>query len=520
MQAGSQFPFFLATGLALGSLLIYFSGAIFNRVAIWNPDKPTEFNLGIPDGNDMPDLFAVSLVSAGTSLSTVFSFFLLNAWRFGFALVLCPLLFAMGNWLMLQVYKAADARGYFAEQTDDAGAGISGLLPYFCELLSGSRAVGQFLKYIVELSLLALLVLELTVGVAIIEYITQPIFSNVAGYASRFIVFASFMVLLLGYVFIGGFRAVIASDIWQYKTICLAVAATFVCLLIYIISGHAPKAHLKHLLLPEKRQLILFILNAVIVNLFAPLSLEPSWQRFRAFRDRINLDSAVKMSIRRSVLLWTGLIFVAITLQSFAGPDKHLDKVGSFFTFLRNLDSPWFQYFVFPILAVGGLSAFYSTCDTSVSAFLYVGTYKSRGNYDRQNSKLNLGWAYYRNMVVVFVLACLVQLLITLFKVDLLSLVFSVFSSLVIIAPTVMLSAVLDPYKEEVSCPRHAYILTSLAAGFGTFWATAFYGFISGKALVIVSAIVPGIVASTLPVLLLLGNERRNEVHDICSLKK
>jgi Na+/proline symporter len=519
MQTPGNLPFLLAIGLAAGSLLFYFSGAFLSRLTASEESDIVGFNLDVPSGQNMQDLFAVSLVSAGTSLSTVFSFFLTNAWRFGIGLLICPALFALGNWVMFLLYRRGKALGYFEEGSTPENRGSSGLLPYLGEILSGSKAVGYFLKFIVSLNLLALIVLELTFGIKILSYLTQGLpLAQVTGNGVQFAVFGFFVILLLGYVFIGGFRAVVASDVWQYKVIKLAILVTLVSLLAYPFSSRPPQFNWHPLLTPDPRALFGFILNASIVNLFGPLSLEPSWQRFRAFRGRTELRQAVRSSIQRSFLLWSGLIAIAMTLQAMA--PKHLDNIAVVLEFVRSLRSPWFPMFVFPILTAAALSAFYSTSDTSVSALLYLGEYSRQGKVMRDRKGLPA--SYYANMLVILTVTVMVYAVVTILEVNSLSLVFAVFSSLVIIAPTVMLTARLRPYDARLVGPsRSAHVLASLASGFVAFWAWALFGFITRNELIVASAILPGLLAAGIPAFVLLQKERNIErkVESPCYMK-
>src|SRR5690349_25151420 len=96
--AVSNFSYWLALLLSIGSLCFYLLGAVWWRLTC-NPsgDIRFDFNLAVPEFADKEKLFAIALVSAGTSLSTVFLFFLSAGTLFGAWLLLCPLFFAGGN---------------------------------------------------------------------------------------------------------------------------------------------------------------------------------------------------------------------------------------------------------------------------------------------------------------------------------------------------------------------------------------------------------------------------------------
>src|SRR5947208_3499315 len=86
--------FLFAFTLSIGSLLFYLVGAVVNRQTEPQREPTVDFNLGLPSSRDPNRLFAITLVAAGTSLSTVFVFFLTAGALFGWWLLLSPLMFA------------------------------------------------------------------------------------------------------------------------------------------------------------------------------------------------------------------------------------------------------------------------------------------------------------------------------------------------------------------------------------------------------------------------------------------
>src|SRR5258708_6537406 len=129
-------PYQLALALSAGCLAVYFAGAIAGRL-IQPPDGKTRrsFNLGLPPSRRPEELFAISVVSAHTTLSTVFIAFLTLAGTFSLILYICPIFFAAGTLLAFQVYRRIHQYGYMEE------SGGSGLLPRFAFSFTASRTV-------------------------------------------------------------------------------------------------------------------------------------------------------------------------------------------------------------------------------------------------------------------------------------------------------------------------------------------------------------------------------------------
>ena len=114
----SHFSFWFALALSVGSLFFYLTSAIWNRITYGATERDSatyEFNLGLPDAQNVEDVFAITLVTAGTSLSTVLVFFLTAGVIYGWWLLLCPFAFAIGNWIMFIIYSKNYNKGYFDE---------------------------------------------------------------------------------------------------------------------------------------------------------------------------------------------------------------------------------------------------------------------------------------------------------------------------------------------------------------------------------------------------------------------
>lgn len=137
----SNFSFWFALILSIGSLLFYLSIALWNRVISKDiSDHRFDFNLGLPRVGTPEDLFSIALVAAGTSLSTVFVFFLTAGSLFGWWMILSPIMFAIGNLLMFKVYNRIHERGYFNEPNRKL-YGATGLVPYLGQAVTGSNSI-------------------------------------------------------------------------------------------------------------------------------------------------------------------------------------------------------------------------------------------------------------------------------------------------------------------------------------------------------------------------------------------
>lgn len=507
----SILSFWFALILSIGSLLFYLSIALWNRLITRDiTDRRIDFNLGLPKIGIPENLFSIALVAAGTSLSTVFVFFLTAGSLFGWWMILSPIMFAIGNFAMFKVYNRIQQRGYFAESNRKL-YGAAGLVPYLGQVLTGSNSVGWVLVALSLLNLLAVLVLELIVGVEVLGYLASQTFRIGTSSVAEFIFFAISIFLLLGYVFIGGFRAVISSDVWQMKAMKWAIALGIISIIVFGFTSLSTTPDWK-ILSKSPPWLVLwgFILNVILANLFAPLSQESSWQRFRAFAQSevIQFSKAMNLSIWNSVILWMGLIILAFGLMLVMPVNStiHLSSMSNVLEALRTLNNWWFPFFVFPVMTVASLSAMYSTADTCVSSLLYLIEYSRIVKIDKSADVPldKLPRSYYIVMAMLFLVSLGVYVFVRIwFNPTILQLVFSVFSNLVVIAPTVLTATLLSPYSQENQKKRRTYIMTSLLLGFVFYWTSSISAIVMGQDYLWLSqlSIVLGLLAAIIPVL-------------------
>lgn len=371
----------LALGLSAGFLAIYFAGALVSRLLLTSKGKTVSaFNLSLPPASSPSELFAISLASAATTLSTVFVFFLIFASRYGLHMLICPISFAAGSFLEITIYRRLVGYGYME------GVRGSGLIPRFVYAFTGSRATAGIVTLASALPLLAILVLELRYGVFLLQHLISKatigqVFQHYVGTFSL-IAPVLFLLMLLGYVFVGGFRAVVTSDVWQYRTMKVGLGIAFLALLFAAL--HRNVGWRLDLVLPNSdtvspTELVSFYLTAIAINLFSPVSLSTSWQRLYAFQPNgIDYNRAARSGVRKVVILWGTTIGIGVLAHVlFAGGSALKPGTEAFIDvmeFVRRgaFDNVWFSCFVFPLLVVAAFSGMYSSSDTCVSALLYL----------------------------------------------------------------------------------------------------------------------------------------------------
>jgi hypothetical protein len=507
----SALPYWVALFLGIGSLLCYLTLAWFARRPSDDDENPRhDFNLGVPKGQDCSQLFATSLAAAGTPLSTVIAFFIMTAGTFGVRLLLCPLFFTLGVWLMYWVYVRTKNNGYFEQGTSDM-YGHAGLLPVLGFQLTGSVKIGHILLVLCALPLLGLLTLEIAFGIQVIQYIATGALGNIQAttLSSAFGIFAIFVVLLLSYVFLGGFRAVIRSDVWQYKLLQAGIILTLGTLILWYVQRPIKPGWA--VLWPSQKSstLVGFYVPVVFVNLILPLGLVSSWQRFRAFDFvKTPISSAIWSGLAKTVILWCGLIVLSICAAALTiGPENSLP---AFFDGIQ-AEGDFAQLFIFPLLVVAVLSAMYSCSDTCVSALLYLNEYRKPTGTAK--SKANgLPADYYWTMVLILAATLMSYWFLkakfsgSILAAPLFKIAVALYANLSVLAPTIFLTAFLKPARGATQkMIRSRYVLSSLGIGSAVFWGCVLLG--SYSSLWSQCATIPALLFSSLPVWMLYRQE-------------
>jgi hypothetical protein len=505
-SANVSFPHFFALLLSGGSLLIYLIGAIVSRYMLKKEGRTAKaFTLGLPLTRNAETLFAVSLAAAQTTFSTVFVVFLTGAGTLGLHLLYCPFAFAVGNWVMLFVYKRIEDRGYIDQSS------LSGLVPYLVYRLTTSRFISYCLVVLCVLPIVAVLALELHYGIPLLDHLVEravPWISIGGPKLLSFVIPACFMAFMFGYVFVGGFRAVITSDVWQYRI--MVSTLSLVCLsVLWLTISNRHRLTWGALGHPPARGLVGFYVGITVIDLLQPLCFATTWQRFRAFRDRsTDFTVAIRRATLKVTYLWVMLIFIGAGLQ-LVSPGPSNENLSEFLDRVAGLNI-WFQLFVFPLVTVAGFSGMYSSSDTCVSALLYLTETSRAWREPSFQGDAPLRRHYYWVMAAIFALTFGMYIFVERTKTKLLDpahIAITLFGNAVILAPTVLLLTRLDVRSKSQMRSRSLHIGVSIVLGFVAYWLTAarvhYWATFGG------SATLAGLIASSVPAYLLLLRERR-----------
>jgi len=304
--------------------------------------------------------FQHTLVAGGTSLATVLVFFLTTGRLYGFLFLVNLATFILGQYLFFRLAEKsqADLQRFTT-------------LSEWVRAKTGSSYLFWIIRLITISAFAGVLFVEVLLGVAIFDYF-------VAIPNSEFYGFFAISLLMLVYIALGGFTAVVESDSWQFKLISTAAG----CLIVFLLLFYRPEGGWSagEALLPSAGvfEMITLVLNATIVNLTLPLCQLSSWQRVSAAGNWVTVRKNFTKGLWKIAAVW--LAFIAFS-WGVAGGQEDLSSIMGLLDLLRSY-GPVASFVLYPLIFVGLVSALLSTADSAVMAITLEAFYDedSRGH--------------------------------------------------------------------------------------------------------------------------------------------
>lgn len=314
--------------------------------------------------------FQHTLVASGTSLATVLVFFLTTGRMYGIVFLINLLTFILGQYWFFRLAERSDAD-----------------LQKFTTLSEfvGTRTKSRILFWIVRIitlsAFMGVMFIEILLGVTIFDY-----FVSIPN--SELVAFLLISVLMLSYIALGGFAAVVDSDSWQFK---LMIAGA-ISLLVFILFFYKPEGEwsIADALRPSAGlpAVVTLILNATLVNFTLPLCQLSSWQRVAAVGNWETVRQNFTKGLWKIIFVWGAFIIFS---WGISGSSTEIGSVGGLFDLLRG-HGPVVAYILYPVVFMGLVSALLSTADSAAMAISLEVFYRAEAS-DRE-------WRFQRGIYV------------------------------------------------------------------------------------------------------------------------
>lgn len=379
-----------------------------------------------------------SFTASSTSLATVLIFFIQFGNINGIYILFAPLTYFAGSLIYATLLN---------RMAEDKFSDTGTTLADYMNKKYNSNIVAWTVRIITILGLICILLIELYVGISILKIYTislEPI-------GLTLIVF-----LVAVYTGLGGFLGVLRTD--KFQLWLMTIATIF---LIIWLASLGFGSNFSKVLIPyhptSESGLILplsLLLNIVAVNAFLITTHLRTWQMTAASKSIKDAKKGIIFGGAFSALLWTGFTFIGIlfSIHIIEGDVS----LFSLLNFLSTSDSKFVSLFLFPLLFCGSISALVSTADSALLPVLYEIIYpleKLKNSSLEDNKSIDDRRINFRLYIVIIIILVFVllgyHLVINLLNYDFNSLLFTLFSLLIIVGPTIIIGTLWPSFAKS-----------------------------------------------------------------------
>ncbi len=403
--------------------------------------------------------FFRSYAAASTSLGTVIFFFVILGFNHGVYILFSPITLLIGVFLFNKLFLPKVPEYFF----DKNHPHFMGTLGEFIKERYKSRIVSLMVMAISLCGLLAILIIELFVGVSIFSIFDMEPLDSIA------LVLIAFVVWI--YTSLGGMRSVVITDRIQLWVLILPVTILFL-FLVFELGGY--RAFSMENLFPNdpifEGGFLLpwpMLANILVVNVLLTPSLLRTWQMTASTSSRSDVSGGMMRGAVLTVCLTA--LFVGLGLTFFKGvfvgtePSLH-----NLLETLLTAPSPFLSMVLLPCFFVSCLAAIFSTVDSALLPIVHSLWVEVRTRKGVEPKRMPLEPATDAPLISAGILGFALLLYFVIFRLlgfDLISWMFTIFSFSIVIAPTVIFALRMNPEVLASSLGKMA-AFGSLSTGF------------------------------------------------------
>lgn len=442
--------------------------------------------------------YSRSTVSAGVSLATVILALVNLAPFLGLSLLVTIASYA-GSFVILRWGAGAILKANPANDTLQGWLGCA----YGSQTVKFTALLFSFIGYVSIFSM------ELLVGVTVLE----PFLGHsVVAFAFLYLLF------IIAYSLISGFRAIVATEQWQFRFVVAAVFVLVALVPLLFFGGDKalPLGTVMGALFRKWNAPVAFVLGIVCMNLPAPFADAATWQRLCATRSIDDARRGLARAIPWFVIIWGGLILCASMISGIAVQSGSFDPAkGTLMTFIvSTLAQGGSLHLCLLFLFILGLfSAMITTADSLLLVSAQMYTQDLCGIHPEPQREKDLrGMRVARaSLAVIALVSFMLFSLFQWLKFDVVQLIFAIYGAHIALFPAVIAALYFKTWLDIGKAAPAAWIST--AAGFVFGWGAAIYGKQSGALNWMYNApAVSLIVSVTMFVVLSLGCWKRKGV--------
>lgn len=410
--------------------------------------------------------YSRSTVSSGVSLATVILALINLAPILGLSLFVTIASYAV-SFIVLRWSAAAIFQANPSNDTLQGWLGNS----YGSASVRNTALLFSFVGYISIFSM------ELLVGVTVLEPFLGK---GVLAFAFIYLIF------MVAYSIISGFRAIVATEQWQFRFVVTAVFVliALVPLLAFGNGQAAPLGEIASGLFKQWNAPWPFVVGIICMNVPAPFADAATWQRLCATRSVEDARRGLGRAIPWFILIWGGLIVCASLISGIATHSQAFDPAhGTLMTFLvSTLAQGGALHLGLLFLFILGLfSAMITTADSLllVSAQMFTQDF-CRIHPESEPAKDAHGLRVARtSLAVIALLSFGLFAVFQWLKFDVVQLIFAIYGAHIALFPAVIAALFFKKRLQLSKTATAAWLSTTL--GFLAGWGSAIYGKNSGE---------------------------------------
>ncbi len=409
------------------------------------------------------DQYGRSTAAAGVSLATVILALVNLAPWVGIGLLVTVASYVAG-FILLYLCVPTILRANPANETIQAFLGKA----------YGSGRVKQVAVLFSFIGYVSIFSMELLVGVTVLE----PFMGD-----NVLIISFLYLLFILAYSCLGGFRAIVATEQWQIRFVVVAVLAMLAAIPMVAANSAASIDYsaIADKVLTTWGAPLTFTIGIIFMNLPAAISDSGSWQRLCATRSEEDAKQGIRKAIPLFIMIWGVLIlgacFVAQTAISTGAFDPAKSSLMTFIVSTLAASGPLHLVVLF-VFMLGLFAAMITTADSLllVAAQMFAVDVMRLPSANVSDSA-KIGKARLV-LVLIAVLSFALFALFRFIKFDVVQLIFSIYGANLALFPSVVAALFLSKRLDL----RHSAVAATLSifAGFAAAWASAIYGKVSG----------------------------------------
>lgn len=319
-----------------------------------NKEKLTIDGFMVANSNLGKTQFGSTFAASSFSLAINTMFLFLSSNDYKVFMIVSPVTYLLGHYLFIGLIKKADV------DVNDCRT-VSDLAYKFF----ASKSIARLITFMTLTSYIMLVFVELYIGTVVLTFfLPQSLFFQTFS-------FLAIGIIVLLYVRLGGYKALVKTDKWQLFLMMLATSLISVfALIIPTVNGAETNDILMNMLTPTKNysEIFTFALWATIINLLIPFSQVANWQRVSAAKDNNISWTGLIYGTRHVLLLFLLTLFGFILLRA-KGYD--LNSLIEFLELVKS--SGWLSsYIIFPLMIVGFCSMVFSSADVAIISIAYA----------------------------------------------------------------------------------------------------------------------------------------------------